>query len=84
MIPTIIDILLYSRFENGKLIGIKGSYLVDLLRAGNMERETQANATLERFAKIANEQSSLTFSGYHITQNEDMFLIDQNFYISKI
>ena len=84
MSPTIIDPTLYCNFEVDELLGLKGSYIDDLLRAGADEWQAQANATLERFETTRNEQLPFTFAGIHITDNESMVHIDQDIYMRKI
>ena len=47
MTSTIIDPSLYCQFEDDKLVGINGSYVDDLPRAGKDEWQTHSDATLE-------------------------------------
>ena len=81
---TIIHHSLYCQFEGQDLIGINGSYVDDLLRAGTKQLQNMANATLEGFETTGNEQPPFTFAVMYITNHEDAFHIDQGFYMSKI
>ena len=84
MTHTIIDPSLYYQLEDDKLVRINGVYVSDLLRAETDERQTHSDATLERFETAENQQTPFTFAGMHITEYDNMYHIDQDFYISKI
>ena len=84
MIPTIIDPSLYCQSEDNRLMRIKGSYVDDLLRAGTNEWQIHSDATLERFEKSGNQQAPFTFAVMHITESENTYHIDQDFYMDKM
>ena len=84
MTPKIIDRSLYCQFEDDQLVGINGSYVDDLLRAGTDEWKNYSDATLERFETTGSQQAPSIFAGMHITESENMFHIDQDFYMSRI
>ena len=84
MTQTIIDPSLYCKFEKDELDGLNGNYVDDLLRAETNDWQTQSEAALERFETTGNEEPPFTFAGMHITYNQGMFNIDQDFYMSKI
>ena len=83
MIPTIIDPCLYFQFEDEQLVGINGSEVDDLLRAGTNERRTYSDYTLERFETIGNQQAPFTFAGIYIIESDNMYHIDQDSYMRK-
>ena len=84
MTPTIIDPSLYSQFEDDQLVGINGSYVDKIFRAGTDEWNTNSDDTLERFETTGNQQAPFKFAGMHITESDNMYHINQDFYESKI
>ena len=84
MTPTIVDPSLYCQFEDDRFVGINGAYVDDLLRAGMNEWQTHSDATLEQFETTGNQQAPFTFAGMHITEFDNIYHIDQDFYMSKI
>ena len=84
MTPIIIDPSLYCQFEDDQIVGINGSYVDDLLQAGTNEQQTHADATFERFETTGNQQAPFTFAGMHITESDNIYHIDLDFYMSKI
>ena len=46
--------------------------------------EIISRLNLERFKPTYNEEPLLAYAGTHITDNEDIFHIDQDLYMSKI
>ena len=65
-------------------MGINGSYVDDPHRAGTDEWQTHSDATLKRFKSIGNQQALFAFAGMHITKFDNMYHIDQDFYMNKI
>ena len=65
MIPTVIDPSLYFLFRSGEFIGVNGSYVDDLSRAGNNQYKSILNCTLERFEASGNEDVPITSAGIH-------------------
>ena len=84
MIPTIIDPSLYCQFEDDQLVGINGRYVDDFLRVGMNEWQTHSEATLKQFETYENQEAPLTFAGMYIIDSENMYHIDQYFYMSEI
>ena len=84
MTSATIDPSLYCLFEDDKLVGIDGSYVDDLLRAGTNEWKTHWDATVERIQITEIKQEQLTFIGMRITESENMYQIDQNVFMSKM
>ena len=72
MNPTIIDPSLYGTFDDDQLLGINGSYVNDLLRAGTDEWKTHSDAIFERFETTKNQQAPFTFAGMHITESDNI------------
>ena len=54
MTSTVIDPFSYCQFEDDQLVGINGSYICDLLRAGTDNWKTHLNATLELLKTTGN------------------------------
>ena len=84
MTSTITDPSLYRQFEDEQLMGINGSFVNELLRAGTDEWQTHSDATPGRFETTGNEQEPLKFAGIHIIESDNMHHIDRDFYMSKI
>ena len=66
MTRAIFDLSLYCLFKEDHIIGINGSYIDDVLRAGINEWLSQADATLDRFMTTGNEPPLFTFAGMQI------------------
>ena len=76
---TKADPSLYFSFREGKLIGINGSNVDDLLRAGGNDFRNICNKTHERFETSGDETAPLTFAGFNIEPKRDVpFTIDQS------
>ena len=84
MTLTTINLSLYCQFEDDQHVGINGGYADDLLRARTYEWEIHSDATPERFERTGNQQATFTFAEMHITESDNMYQIDQDFYMSKI
>ena len=84
MTHAVIDPSLYCQFEDYHLMGINGSYVDDVLRVGTNESQTHSDVTLERFETTGNKQAQFAFARMYITDSENMYHIDQDFYINKI
>lgn len=83
--PTVTDPSLYFSFSDENLIGINGSYVDDLLRAGRSEFKSLCNRTHERIKRSVNDSPPFTFAGYNIEKQTDVpYAIDQTFYIPKL
>ena len=65
-------------------MGISEDYVDDLLRAGTNEWQTHSDATLERSDTTGNQQEPFNFAGMHITESDNIYHTDQDFYLSKI
>ena len=84
MTPTIIDLSLHCQFEDDQLVGNNGSYDDDILRAGTDNWKILSSAALERFETTISQHAPFIFTGMHVTDFENMYHIDQDFYLSKI
>ena len=84
MIFTIIDPFLYSQLEEDQLVGINESYVDDLLLAGTDNWKILSNDTFKWFEATENQQTRFTFAKMHIIESENLYHIDQDFYVSKI
>ena len=82
---TKCDPSLYLCICKGQLIGINGSYVEDLLRAGTGKFRSKCELTHRKFETSGNEVPPFTFAGFRISPNDDnSFTIDQNFYLPKL
>ena len=85
MIPTPIDICFFFMFRSDELIRLNGSYVDDLLRAGNDHFKSILSRILERFETSRNEDVPTTFAGIHIQCFPDhTYSIDQLSYVHKL
>ena len=81
LFPTKIDqSLQYQQDHDGALVGLNGSYVDDLLRAG-----TPSFRDHTKFETSGDEDPPLTFAGFHIEKSDDTPVsIDQLFYLKKL
>ena len=85
MIRRIIDPCLYFLFRSGNLVGINGSYVDDLLRAGSDEFKSIVDRTLPRFETSGNDELPVIFASIHIKYSPDhTYTIDQLSYVEKL
>ena len=84
MTPIVTDPSLYCKFENCKLAGLNRCFMEDFLRTGTDVWPSRTDATLEIFNLTGNEDPLLSFTEMNITDNEDVFQIDQYFFMTKI
>lgn len=83
--PTRCDPSLYFSIRQGELIGINGTYVNGLLRAGTREFRSVCELTNKKFETSGCEVPPFTFAGFRISPNdENSFTIDQNFYLPKL
>ena len=83
--PAVIDSCLYFLSRSSELIRVNGSYVDDLLRAGNDRFKSIVNRKLERFETSRNDDVSITFAGIHIEYSPDLiYTIDQLSYVDKL
>ena len=66
LIPTKSDPSLPFSFSDEGLIGINGSYLDDLIRAGARKFRKASQVTHMRFETSGDEELPLTFAGLYI------------------
>ena len=64
-------------------MGTNESYVDDLLRVETNEWQTHSDATLERLESAGNQKESFTFAGIHITEPDNLYHIDDYFYMAK-
>ena len=85
LVPTTVDPSLYFARANGELVGLNGSYVDDLLRAGTTSFRTTCAKTHERFETTGDDNPPFTFAGFNISKRTDVPLaIDQIFYMKKL
>lgn len=65
---TKIDSSLLFSNSQGKLDGITGLYVDDLLRAGSIHYRNQCSAIHEKFETTGDEEPPLTFADIHVTK----------------
>ena len=83
--PTKADPSLYLAHDNDTLIGLNGSYVDDLLRAGTPTFRKTCSETLKRFETSGDEHPPFTFAGFNIAKRTDVpYAIDQLFYLKKL
>ena len=78
MIPTIIELLFYYKFENDQIVDIPGSDVDDLLRARDNGWERQAHSTLESFEGAGDKQTSFPFVRMNISEKDDIIETDKD------
>ena len=69
--PTKVDPSLYFSFRLGELVGINGTYVDDLLRAGDNGFHKKCAQTHERFETSGDESLTLIFAGSALTREPD-------------
>lgn len=79
--PSMADPTLY--LHTGTLNGASGSYVDDLLRAGNKERAQLCNITHEMLDIYGDEHVPFTFAGFNIDRSQGSLSIDQGFYLPR-
>lgn len=79
------DFSLFFKRIAGKLTGISGTYVDDILRTGTKQFEEEATRTTGTSFDSKNpETPPLSFTGLRITENEDGRRLSQSAYISKL
>ena len=85
MVPTVTDASLYFSFRRGELIGMNGSYVDDLLRAGTQQFKELCQKTHNSFETSGDDNLPLTFAGLTVSNKHEGFLTtDQTFYLQKL
>lgn len=85
MNPLRSDPALYVRMEQGSLIGILGTYVDDMIRAGNTKFWKTPKKTEERFDMEEAKKVPCTSTGFALLENVNGVLwLDQHDYLSKI
>lgn len=81
MTPCETDPSLWTRIENGRLIGIVGNYVKDNLNAGTMVFEYVMEKTFKMFQTKPREYGNMLFFGICIrTINKNTFTLAQPYY----
>ena len=62
---------MYTKHVDGELVGISGSYVDDLLRAGDDKFRKECRKTHEKFDMGEEEQLPCSFTGFYLQRNED-------------
>ena len=82
---TKTDMSMYISIQHGKLDGISGVYVDNILRTGTPRYRLQCSKTHVKFDTTGDEEPPLTFSGFHITIPSNFpFTMDQTFYIRNL
>jgi len=84
LVPTKTDQSLYFSFRRGELIGINGSYVDDLLRAGTEEFKNDCQITHRFFETSGDDSPPFTFAGFTVNKTSTSLTIDQTFYLKKL
>ena len=84
-LPTKIDMSIYISIRHGELDGISEVYVDDIRRAGTPRYRKHCSKTHDKFDTTGDEESPVTFSGFHITKSSNFpFAMDQTFYIKNL
>ena len=76
---------LYFKHHEDHLIGINGSYVDDLLRAGDGIFNDQATITYDHFETSGDESLKFQLAGFKITRTHDQtYAIDQAEFLKKL
>lgn len=85
LVPKKTDRSFCLLFHNNKLVNLHGSYIDDLLRAGDEEYSKLCIHTQERFEMNREESLSVTFSGFNIQWGTDFpYSMGQIFYVKQL
>ena len=86
MKSMIADPVLYMKFNpSGELIGMNGSYVDDVLQAGDMHFMNIARYTDSKFDTSGDEEPTLTPAGQKISKpNENAYAVDQSLYLKNM
>ena len=86
MIPTKITPVFYLKFdENKRQIRMNGSYVDDLLHAGNSKFTKLCEISHQKFEATPDEDPPFSFPGLELKQlPDDSYTLDQSFYLEKI
>ena len=86
MIPARVDPVYYLCFDpNKRLIGMNGSYVDDLLRAGNSKLKKLCQITQRKSETTPGEELPFSLAELELRQlPDDSYTLDQSFYLEKI
>ena len=85
MMPLRIESALYAFMVDGHLKGLSGTYVDDLIRAGDKELKKLSNATAKKFDMADEEHPPCSFTGFRLEKDENGTLsIDQKSYVKSI
>ena len=85
MESTRLDSAFYIWIVNGLLKGMSGSYVDDLMRAGDDDFKELAKKTASRFEMAKDEEPPCEFTGFHLDRADDGTLtMDQQAYVKTI
>ncbi len=84
MKPFKLDHALYYYINNGKLKGLSGSYIDDIIRTGDEEFKQMSNKTNRKFEMAADEELPSEFTGFIIKRQNENIFISQSHYLQKL
>ena len=85
LVPIKSDPSLYFSFLRGELVGINGSNVDDLLRAGIEEFRSVSQKTHQHFESSGEDTIPFTFAGFNVSKSKnESFSMDQTLYFKKL
>ena len=85
MKPLRSDPVLYTLIVNGRLRGLSGGYVDDVIRAGDAHFQKVALKTREKFEMAEDKKLPCTFTGFSLSPDENGgFIQDQHQYLRKL
>ena len=83
MVPLRSEPACYIKHEDGKLVGISGSYVDDLLRAGKKSFRDECRKTYEAFDMGEEEDLPCDFTGFYLRRDGDSILQHQRSHLKN-
>ena len=85
MVSSKLDPALYFKVEHSKLVGLSGTYVDDILRAGTPEFRELANKTHERFEMSDDKELPNEFTGFQLDRDPaGTLIIKQTRYLRRL
>lgn len=85
MSPMRSDPALYAKMVEGMLKGLSGTYVDDMMRAGDQKFRKLARVTSEKFEMAEDETPPCTFTGFRLSKGADSKLeMNQDAYVSNL
>lgn len=84
MLPMPSDPALYAMMEKGRLKGLSGTYVDDMVRCGDAGFRKISHRTFERFEMDEDTEPPCTFTGFRLSRDNDGLLsLDQATYVRQ-